>query len=125
MIYEKIFDNQEVLDNYLLAGHLLESPSITYLQEEPKIYTKPTDHSDEYLTTVALQDTTFSFNIYKSITPTQLESISYSLDDGKTWTTTENTTGRTADLVITTPTIELLQQLKQENTYYGKEMVLI
>ena len=48
------------------------------------------DYSKEYLTTEALEDGTISFIINKLINTDLLTSISYSVDNGTTWTTINN-----------------------------------
>lgn len=60
------------------------------------------DYSKDYLTFEALETGTFSLTIPATIDSTYMTSISYSIDDGNTWTTT--TVDATAQ-TITTPTI--------------------
>ena len=57
----------------------------------------------DYLTFVALEDGTFTLTIGSAVTTSILESISYSLDDGETWTATNNVDNQT--ITITTPTV--------------------
>ena len=60
------------------------------------------DYSKDYLTFEALESGTFTLNIPSSVNSNYMTSISYSTDNGKTWTTTnvDNTVQ-----TITTPTI--------------------
>lgn len=63
------------------------------------------DYSKEYLTFEALEAGTFTLTIQATLQPTTLESVSYSIDGGSTWTTTNNVTD--TEVVITTPSIPL------------------
>lgn len=58
------------------------------------------DYSNEYLTTVALEDGTISFNVRFDMGTEYITSISYSTDNGKTWTTTANQDDKEQNLVI-------------------------
>lgn len=61
------------------------------------------DYSQDYLTLEALESGTFTLTIPAEIDSTYMTSISYSTDNGSTWTTTQvDATAQT----ITTPTIE-------------------
>lgn len=62
----------------------------------------PIDYSTRYFTFKALEAGTFSFSIPSGITTT-VTSVSYSLDNGSTWVTTQNDS---SDIVITTPTVQ-------------------
>ena len=53
------------------------------------------------LTTIAEEDGTISFNIWKSMGTNMITSVSYSTDNGETWTTTNNTNNKSENLVIT------------------------
>ena len=59
------------------------------------------DYSKQYLTCVALENGTISFNIWKSIGTEYITSISYSTDNGNTWTTTNNVNNKADHLSIT------------------------
>ena len=52
------------------------------------------------LTTIAKEDGTISFNIWKSMGTDMITSVSYSTDGGETWTTTNNTNNKSEHLVI-------------------------
>ena len=58
---------------------------------------------DEYLTFEALESGTFTLTIGSSVTTGDVVSVSYSLDNGETWTTTNNVDGQ--KVTITTPTV--------------------
>ena len=58
------------------------------------------DYSKDYLTTVALENGTISFNIWKYMGTEYITSISYSTDGGDTWTTTNNVNNKEEHLTI-------------------------
>ena len=60
------------------------------------------DSHMQYLTFVAQENGTFTFTLPASIGGSMMTSISYSLDGGETWTTTENSG---VLITITTPTV--------------------
>lgn len=57
-------------------------------------------YSKQYLTFEALEDGAISFNIWYAAGTDVIKSISYSLDDGETWTKTENVDDKEKNLVI-------------------------
>ena len=65
-------------------------------------YTKK-KFDDEYLTFEALESGTFTLTIGSGVTTGDVSSVSYSLDGGETWTTTNNVQGQ--KVTITTPTV--------------------
>ena len=75
---------------------------ITVNKDFEKLYgiTKREYYSKQYLTFEALEDGTISFNIWYSMGTDYITSISYSVDDGKTWVKTENTDNKEENLVI-------------------------
>lgn len=58
------------------------------------------DYSKDYFTTEALEDGTISFNIWKDMGTDYITSISYSKDNGETWTTVNNENNKEANLQI-------------------------
>ena len=60
------------------------------------------DYSKEYFTTEALESGTFTLNVPTTVTSSYMTSVSYSTDDGQTWT---DTTIDSTNQNITTPTI--------------------
>lgn len=58
-----------------------------------------------YLTFEALETGTFTFTIPTHVNASRATSVSYSIDNGSTWTTTTIESSPSADVVITTPTI--------------------
>ena len=71
--------------------------------EEVSYNLPPCGEPCEYLTFTALESGTFSLTLQAKVTVEAVSSVSYSIDDGETWTTTNNVTG--SEVVITTPTI--------------------
>lgn len=61
------------------------------------------DYSKDYFTTTALQSGTFTIKLVARVTTTLYQSISYSLDNGETWTTTNN---ENSLVTVTTPTVQ-------------------
>jgi len=81
-------------------------PNVSYCKTENEVHFNPIEHHDysqDYLTFVALENGTFTLTIGSAVTTSILESVSYSLDDGKTWTETNNVDSQT--ITITTPTV--------------------
>lgn len=58
------------------------------------------DYSKDYFTTEALEDGTIAFNIWKNIGTDLITSISYSMDNGETWTTVNNQNNKEENLQI-------------------------
>lgn len=61
------------------------------------------DYSQDYLTFEALEDSIFTFTMQSKLTTEAVPSISYSLNNGSTWTTVENKDDE--EIIATTPTI--------------------
>ena len=80
-------------------------PNVSLCVQENEVYYNPMPHNylNDYLTFVALEDTTFKLTIGSAVSESILSSISYSTDNGETWTTTNNVNSQT--VTITTPTI--------------------
>lgn len=75
-------------------------PNVSYCRQENEVHYNPRTWADEYFTTVARENGTISFNIWKSMGTEYITSISYSTDNGETWTTINNTNDKTENLVI-------------------------
>ena len=69
-----------------------------------QVYTYSINANDavNYLRFTAIEDGTFTLTIPASVNATHLASVSYSLDEGETWVTTENSSSA---VTITTPTV--------------------
>ena len=102
MEYLKSFSSHTDYEEYLTGGTMVK-PNVSYCEDVKEVHYNPIphDYSQDYLTTVALGGGTISFNIPKAIDTEYITSISYSTDDGNTWTTTNNTDGRTESIIVT------------------------
>ena len=74
-----------------------------------KLIQPPRDYSGDYLTFIALEDGTFSFKMNRALTTTHFQSISYSLNGGQTWTTTDNVDS--TEIIATTPLVRAGQKV--------------
>lgn len=79
--YIKYFETQEEYDEYL-AGDEVMRPNVSYCEDVKDVHYNPyvREYDKEYFTTVALEDGTITF------TPISSNAISYSTDNGNTWT---------------------------------------
>ena len=101
MEHLRIFETETEYNENLMS---LDYPTVSYIEELDKyVYFDESYYSQQYLTFVALENGTFTLTIPENITPAYMESVSYSTDNGETWTTTNNTYSR---ITVTTPTIE-------------------
>ena len=76
-------------------------PHVSFIDETSDVYYfNSHDHPQDYLTTVALEDGTISFNIWKNMGTDMITSISYSTDNGESWTTTNNVNNKVEHLTI-------------------------
>ena len=98
MEYLKLFENHSQYENFIQTEDFIK-PNVSHCVQENEVHYNPR-WADEYFTTVAREDGTISFNIWKSMGTDMITSISYSTDNGETWTTTNNTDGKTENLVI-------------------------
>ena len=79
-------------------------PNASYISNDNIVVTlPPPDYSKDYLTFEAIENGTFTLEIGSNIGTSLLTSISYSIDNGQTWITTNNEDNNT--VTITTPTI--------------------
>ena len=93
-----------------LCAFLIESGQETNdINQSPLLYEKNEkkqpkhDYSKDYLTFEALEDAEFTLTIGSEVSTDRLASISYSLDNGKTWVDTNNEDNQT--ITITTPEV--------------------
>ena len=82
--YLKLFENHTQYETFIGGGGNTPfvKPNVSYCVQENEVHYNPLphDYSKDYLTFVALEDGTFTF------TPANNNAISYSIDDGNTWT---------------------------------------
>ena len=97
----RLFDT---LAQYNSAVDGFEYPTVSYIEGEDEVMFTPISvfYKTQYLTFEALESGTFTLTVPSSINSSYMTSVSYSTDNGETWTTT-NVTGSTQ--TITTPTI--------------------
>lgn len=78
MKYVKLFETHEEYEDYVEGGMIL--PNVSHCVQEDEIHYNPWTWAEEYLTFVAKESGTFTF------TPKNSNVISYSTDNGTTWT---------------------------------------
>lgn len=98
--YLKSFSTHSDYEEYVNSGEMT-LPNVSVCMEQDELHYNPIiDYSKVHLTTKALSDGTISFNILSTMNTDKITSISYSTDDGATWTTTENQDNKEENLVI-------------------------
>ena len=98
--YLKLFETHTNYETFI-NGNDVVKPNVSYCLDVKDVHFNPHTWADEYLTFVALEDGTISFDIWKTMGTDMITSISYSTDNGETWTTTNNTNNKQANLQIT------------------------
>ena len=101
--YLKLFETHTQYETFIGGGGNTPfvKPNVSYCTEENEVHYNPRTWADEYLTFVALEDGTISFDILNSMGTDKITSISYSTDNGATWTRTENRNDKQENLSIT------------------------
>ena len=102
MDYLKLFEGHSDYSSYI-ADNGITRPSIGFCLDENEVHFNEFDGSEQYLTFVAEEPGTFTLTIGSAVTTGDVTSVSYSLDDGETWTTVNNTAS--TQVTITTPTV--------------------
>ena len=97
--YLKKFTNHSDYQTYITGNNKI-LPNVSYCEDNNDVHYNPWTWAEEYLTTVALEDGTISFNIWKSMGTDMITSISYSTNNGETWTTTANQDNKSEHLTI-------------------------
>lgn len=104
LIFSKNFSLHSDYLNYKNSQNYV-LPNVSHCEDENKMHYEMPAHNyaNDYLTFEAIEDSIFTINITKTGSGQTLnyDSISYSVDNGSTWTTTQIT----SDIVITTPTV--------------------
>ena len=77
-----------------------KTPNICLCLDNKDIHINHHKLNDDYLTFTALESGTISFNIGESIGTDMITSISYSTDNGETWTTVQNQNNKEEILTI-------------------------
>jgi len=100
MKHLRVFETETAYDSEVSE---FEYPTVSFVQDidDVRYMVKP-DYSKDYLIFEALEDGTFTLTVPASIDSARMTSVSYSTDNGETWTDTAiDNTAQT----ITTPTI--------------------
>ena len=99
--YLTLFDTHSSYEEYIDGPDAI-LPNVSYCKDEGNVHFNPYvhDYSKDYLTTVARENGTISFNIWKNMGTDYITSISYSTDGGETWVTTQNQNDKSENLVI-------------------------
>lgn len=102
MIYIKEFDGHSDYNSFI-NGEDFVKPNVSLCDNENELHYNrfEIDYSTHYLTTKALENGTISFNILENMDTDAITSISYSTDNGETWTTTQNQNSKAEKLQIT------------------------
>ena len=101
MKYLKKFDRHADYEAYKNGQDYL-TPNVSWCVDLDEVHFNKyvRDYSKEYFTIEALENGTISFNIWESMGTEYITSISYSTDNGETWTTTNNTNNKSEHLTI-------------------------
>lgn len=103
MKYHKLFNNHTEYNEYIDSSAYIK-PSLAYCKDVKDVHYRKkvkNDYSEKYLTTEAYEDGTISFNIWSGMGTEYITSISYSTNNGETWTTVNNTDNKSEHLSIT------------------------
>ena len=122
--YLKLFQAHSAYNTYI-NGNNVSLPNVSFCQNENEIHYNPIDFSKRYLATVARESGTISFNIWQTMGTDLITSISYSTDNGETWTTTNNQNNKSDNLQITVNVNAgdkvLWKGVAQQMGYYDEE----
>ena len=103
--YLKYFTNHDDYEQYI-ADTKGKLPNVSYCENVKDVHYNPYSDEHKHLTFIALEDGTIKFEINQETNTDLIRSISYSTDNGKTWTTTENQDNKEEHLQITVPVSE-------------------
>ena len=118
MKYIKVFDTEKAFETYAASAGLVV-PNLSYCKDMKSVHyvnkLNRAVYTGYYLTFEALEDTVFSIEYVNErsnfITQAMRESFSYSIDDGKTWTTFTTPNDTYGGTALTTPTIHAGQKV--------------
>ena len=100
----KKFNNHADYINSIKAGQIIKY-NVSYCKNEKDLhYNNKTDYSLQYFTTEALENGTFTFTINKNLSVDAVPYMSYSIDNGNSWTTVNNVNN--TNVTLTTPTVQ-------------------
>lgn len=89
--------------DYLNQLQEIQRPTVSVCKQENDVHYDTNYNSKQYFTSEALGNGTFTVTIGKNRSTDELHNISYSLDNGETWTTVDNVNSQA--VTITTPSI--------------------
>ena len=98
MKYIKYFYEHDDYTSYIANTTFL--PNLSYCEDLDHVHFNKLTFNKQYFTTIARENGTISFNIWKSMNTDVITSISYSTDNGATWTTTANQNDKEEHLSI-------------------------
>jgi hypothetical protein len=98
-------NSQSAFEDFFSTKEESDFPRVDYIEDTGEVIynkTAPHNYSKDYLTFEALEDGTFTLTVPANVDSNYMTSVSYSTDNGETWTDTaiDNT-----KQTITTPTI--------------------
>ena len=93
MDYLKLFQTHQEYETFVSGGTMVR-PNVSHCVSENEVHYNPHTFADEYLTFVAKENGTFTF------TPQNSNVISYSTDNGSTWTQGTSVTVSNGDKVM-------------------------
>ena len=97
--YIKLFQSHSDYNTYITSNDKI-LPNLSYCVNENEVHFNHLNWTEEYLTFIAREDGTISFDILQSMGTDMITYISYSKDNGETWTTTANQDNKSENLVI-------------------------
>lgn len=97
--YIKTFSSKNTYNTFALSGEI-DTPNISYCTENNEVYYNAENYISQYFTIEALENGSISLNIPIDIDTSYITSISYSTNNGNTWTTINNTNNRDTYLII-------------------------
>ena len=100
MYFIKLFQNHSDYEEFVPDGTMLK-PNVSHCVNENEVHYNPFKWANEYFTTVARGSGEISFNVWKGMGTDMIKSISYSTDNGETWSAINNTNDKSEHLVIT------------------------
>ena len=100
MKYFKLFEDHD--NDYVpyINSENCILPNLSYCKNQNETHLNKVDYSKCYLTFTARESGTISFNIWKYIGTDIINTISYSTDNGETWTTVQNQNNKEESLAI-------------------------
>ena len=122
--YIKLFQSHVQYNAYINSENAI-LPNVSYCENNNDVHYNPIDFSKQYLATVARENGEISFNILLTMGTDLITSISYSTDNGETWTTTNNQDDKEENLQITVNVNAgdkvLWKGVAQQMGYYDEE----